>query len=391
MPWFDVNWRGFNNTILGRELYPIYQYFLNNFNKLVENTSHPVFKTGIENLSIVSYSNQFINRNLETIDTMSSITNDLTSNSFIQLIFNCVLNFSEVNFLSQIVSFNKFIFIILLFFISIMKILFLFLFFLMLFLKLINNYASVLEFNRSIFAMMYESFVLFWINLAYIKFESYEEALCSIILWPWCIFLVLTHLVTLENNEIFFIFIEWGLPVMYGYMLIIEHIWLFGSHFLIYLNGARGRRSLIITIIEDIISFFILIARVSLQMIRGIICGFYHDFFREITEYIVDSWETYAILSTWDMPFYSSRPFNNFLFFFINWYLIALTLLFIYLILFLQLLFLLIAVWLFARCWFMSKKKQPYNYDNYFDNLYKHFQRERNIEHIYALKYNYIM
>ena len=112
MPWFDVNWRGFNNTILGRELYPIYQYFLNNFNKLVENTSHPVFKTGIENLSIVSYSNQFINRNLETIDTMSSITNDLTSNSFIQLIFNCVLNFSEVNFLSQIVSFNKFIFII---------------------------------------------------------------------------------------------------------------------------------------------------------------------------------------------------------------------------------------------------------------------------------------
>ncbi len=129
MPWFDVNWRGFNNTILGRELYPIYQYFLNNFNKLVENTSHPVFKTGIENLSIVSYSNQFINRNLETIDTMSSITNDLTSNSFIQLIFNCVLNFSEVNFLSQIVSFNKFIFIILLFFISIMKILFLFLFF----------------------------------------------------------------------------------------------------------------------------------------------------------------------------------------------------------------------------------------------------------------------
>jgi len=44
-----------------------------------------------------------------------------------------------------------------------------------------------------------------------------------------------------------------------------------------------------ITLIEDVINFMILLARVTLQMVRGIICGLYHDFFREVTEYLIDT------------------------------------------------------------------------------------------------------
>ena len=62
-----------------------------------------------------------------------------------------------------------------------------------------------------------------------------------------------------------------------------------GCHIFVYLTGSRGRRSLFVVVLEDLIAFVILLSRVSLQIVRGIICGLYHDFFREIYELLTDN------------------------------------------------------------------------------------------------------
>jgi hypothetical protein len=141
------------------------------------------------------------------------------------------------------------------------------------------------------FFYFYKKFLLVWVNFISIKFESYEESLTTFIFWPWCIFLIFTHLVEIENQEVFFIFIEWGLPIIYGFILISEYIFNFGKYIYIYLNGAKGRSIFIITLLEDFVAFSIIFARVSLQVIRGILCGFFHDFFRELSDFIFDVWE----------------------------------------------------------------------------------------------------
>lgn len=243
---------------------------------------------------------------------------------------------------------------------------FIFLFIFIFLLKYHLDYGSNYEKDRSFFGILYEEFVLTWVNFAGIKFESYEEAICILILWPWCIFLVFTHIFTVESNETFFIFVEWGVPVIYGYLILLESIWLFGVHFFVYLNGSRGRRILTITLIEDIVNFMILLARVTLQMVRGIICGLYHDFFREVTEYLIDTWDIYWYYASVELPFCKNNYLTDFSLFFIDWYIFAFLLLFIYIILFLQLLFLLIAVWLFCRCWFISFK--------HINNIYKSYE-----------------
>lgn len=78
--------------------------------------------------------------------------------------------------------------------------------------------------KKNNFFYFYEKFLTVWVNFISIKFESYEEAMTTFILWPWCIFLVFTHFTGIEDHESFFIFIEWALPVVYGYFLILEHI-----------------------------------------------------------------------------------------------------------------------------------------------------------------------
>ena len=237
------------------------------------------------------------------------------------------------------------------------------LFFFLLSFKCYHHFNTITSSSKSTLMMRYEIFIFSFINILWIKLETFEETLCLIIFWPWCIVLVFTHVIFFDTLGYFFIFIEWGLPVFYGYLIICEYLWNFGSFFFIYLNGTRGRRSLIVTILEDVINFFILFARISLQMIRGLICGLYHDFFRELTGYIIDTWDSFFYLYNWQTPFVYSTPYNDLLLFIINVYLLAFVLLMLYFILFLQLLFLLIAVWLFARCWFISKK--PVNTTNW--------------------------
>lgn len=269
------------------------------------------------------------------------------------------------------------------FFGNLLSFIVLFLYLFLLIYKLHTEYGSTTESTKPNLMIRYNIFITSWLNFAGIKFESIEEAFSIIILWPWCIVLIFTHLFTIENNENFFIFVEWGLPVAYGFLILFESAWLFSTHLLIYLNGARGRRSLIATLLEDCVALVILVSRITLQMIRGLICGFFHDFFREISEYLIDTWELYVYYATWQVPFCKGSFSTDLVSFFIDWYLISFTLLFIYFILFLQLLFLVIAVWLFCRCWFISIKK-PTFFINYYNN--KNFLREFNLGNFYSNK-----
>jgi len=52
-------------------------------------------------------------------------------------------------------------------------------------------------------------------------------------------------------------------------------------------SGENTRKSIVLILIDDIVAFCILLSRVCLQVIRGLICSLYHDFFREIYEIIV--------------------------------------------------------------------------------------------------------
>lgn len=209
--------------------------------------------------------------------------------------------------------------------------------------------------SRTGMSVFYQFIVYDFLTLVLNKYETSEEAICMVVLWPWCFLLVFTHVFLIDNNEIIFIFVEWGLPVVYGFLLLIEHLWNFGSHFFIYLNGGRGRRSFLLTVIEDILTFFIVIIRVSLQVVRGLLCGFFHNFFREVTDTLTNNFHMYTFYSDWSIPFFrSSYFFVDFIDMCGRWYFIGFGLLFVYAILFLQLLFLIIAVWLFCRCWFIS-------------------------------------
>ena len=191
------------------------------------------------------------------------------------------------------------------------------------------------------------------------------------VLWPWCFLLVFTHAFLVDNHEVLFIFIEWGLPIVCGFFLLFEHLWNFGSYFFIYLNGGRGRRSLVITLIEDVLTFFIVIIRVSLQVVRGLLCGFFHNFFRELNDMAIDLYHLYVQYTDWSIPFLTSAsPFMDFIFFCAKWYLIGFLLLFTYAIMFLQLLFLVIAVWLFCRCWFISSGELLYTETTHFDYMW---------------------
>ena len=222
-------------------------------------------------------------------------------------------------------------------------------------LKYINNINLFLEKN-----------ILIWINFFFITFESYEETLCIFIFWPWCIFLIFTHIFQWDNLEIYFIFIEWGLPIIYGYCLLWEYIYLFGAFFFLYLNGSHVKKFFFINILEDIWTFIIFLARITMQAIRGLICGFFHDCFRELSEILlISSFHIYKSI------YFFKNLFPNYLFLIFNYtislYLFSIILFGVYFILFLQLFFLILMIWLFARCWFISYSRVKENFSTLFN------------------------
>ncbi len=197
-----------------------------------------------------------------------------------------------------------------------------------------------------------------WIYLGKDKFESIEETLSLIILWPWCILIIFTHLFSTSNYFILFGFAEWGLPVTYGLAMLVEHIWAFGLFFLTYLVGARGKNSGLITAAEDGIVSLILIIRVLLQAIRGIIVGLLHFICRELVWSLAPLWTTNFVVTAQTAES-ATNPTHTWYIQFLVCDILTTGISFavITAVMFLQLLFLFISVWLFCKCWFISWHK----------------------------------
>ncbi len=64
-------------------------------------------------------------------------------------------------------------------------------------------------------------------------------------------------------------------------LLLFEHVWDFGVYICVYLMGVRGRKSLLLNVLEDLVATIIMVARVILQAIRGLIVGMFHFICRE--------------------------------------------------------------------------------------------------------------
>lgn len=370
-----------NWTFFSRELLPVFKNFKFEW---LENLNY--FNNEEIQYNLFSYTNINLNVFPLTYNEFWCFTSNIENSSLyiiVDQISSYFMLFFNFNFYIPLLTERVFNSVYPIFFGNLLSFITIFLYLFLLIYKLHTEYGSTSESTKPNIMIRYNIFVNSWLNFAGIKFESIEEAFSIIILWPWCIVLIFTHLFTVENNENFFIFVEWGLPVAYGFLILFESAWLFSTHLLIYLNGARGRRSLIATLIEDCVALIILTSRITLQMIRGLICGFFHDFFREISEYLIDTWELYIYYATWQVPFCKGSFSTDLVSFFIDWYLISFTLLFIYFILFLQLLFLVIAVWLFCRCWFISIKK-PTFFINYYNSI--NYKREFNLVNFYNNK-----
>ena len=197
-----------------------------------------------------------------------------------------------------------------------------------------------------------------WLQSSVDKLESTEEALSLIILWPWCVFIITTHLMALANYDALFVFAEWGLPVIYGLIMLLEHWWAFGVYLLVYLNGARGRKLIILTALEDIVTLSILIARVLLQAVRGLIVGMFHFICREMIWNMPAYWTHIAVPAATtaytDENVSSIYYYQHLLF---DCILTGGSFIIITAIMFLQLIFLLVSIWLFCKCWFTSWHK----------------------------------
>lgn len=198
-------------------------------------------------------------------------------------------------------------------------------------------------------------YIYSWIYNGVLKVESVEEIMCLVVLWPWCIFLIFTHLCVVSEYMVLFCIIEWGLPVFYGLILLTEHLWMFGVNMTGYLMGIRGRKNLFATFIEDLIAVIIMVARVVLQSIRGIVVGMFHFICREALLNMSRWWEHEFVFNKKNSI--ASIKIGN-------WYdlisiIIDLAMAFMGLLLivgimFLQLTFLIISIWLFCKCWFIS-------------------------------------
>ncbi len=213
--------------------------------------------------------------------------------------------------------------------------------------------------NNFIFSF-FNNLVIIWFKFLSEKLESLEEVFLCFKFLPFFIFIFFTHFFYFNNFLSFFIFIEWIAPVLFGLIIITESIWLFSSYIFIYLNGSKGRKILLVSLVEDIIGLLILMVRIILQLIRGIICSLYHDFFKEIV--ILYLIKLQKILFIWNFFFFFKLNIIYFLLLFLFKILFIIILsTFLVVLMFLQALFLFLAVWLFCKCWFKSVYNQRIN------------------------------
>lgn len=202
---------------------------------------------------------------------------------------------------------------------------------------------------------MYNNFLelqLFaWVYGGDNKVESIEELLCLLILWPWCVFIIGSHLFSSADHSVMFGFAEWGLPIIYGLLLLIEHFWTFGVYIFVYLVGVRGRRSFVVNMFEDFVAMLIMVVRVLLQSIRGVIVGMFHFICREALLNMTRWWSADFALSHQLGSVQSGDAFSlDVLTVLADFGLAAGSLVVVTAIMFLQLIFLIVSVWLFCKC-----------------------------------------
>jgi hypothetical protein len=181
--------------------------------------------------------------------------------------------------------------------------------------------------------------------------ESLEESICLIFLWPWCIFIIFLHLFSMFSLGTFFGFAEWGLPVVYGLLLLLEHFFNFGVYIAVYLVGARGRRNILAGWLEDVASSIIMLSRVMLQAVRGVIVGMFHFIAREAS-LSASRWRIYEAEFSSNAAEASSSTSMGFdiILFALNTILVLVIIAGLTAIMFLQLIFLMVSVWLFCKC-----------------------------------------
>ena len=167
-------------------------------------------------------------------------------------------------------------------------------------------------------------------------------------------FLFFSNFFEYDDNINYVVFIEWNIPVCFGMILILELIFMLKSYIFMYLNGSKTKKLILVTFFEDLINFFILNIRILLQLIRGIICGIYHDLLREFNiKAIIDLHDSnfdWINSSEITSACIEIRIFAKIIFVICYLYIIT----FAVILMFLQALFLFLAIWLFCKCWFMS-------------------------------------
>lgn len=197
-----------------------------------------------------------------------------------------------------------------------------------------------------------------WLFISFDKVESQEEGIVLSFLWPWCFLIVFTHLIAASDHTILFGFSEWGLPVTYGLVMLLEHCWSMGTYLMVYIAGAAGRKLSLLTAVEDAAAALILVARVLLQAVRGVIVGMFHFISREMLWNMKGYWTSNnalnsAIAAT-DTSQTAATPLLKLVF---DCAITGGSFVIITAVMFLQLLFLLVSVWLFCKCWFTSWRK----------------------------------
>lgn len=213
---------------------------------------------------------------------------------------------------------------------------------------------AIFEEEKNQFFKYYSELAIIWLKFFGEKLDNHDEAYLTFKFLPFFMFLFFSHLFFIDNFSNLTIFIEWSLPVMFGIFIILESIWLFGSHIFIYLNGSKTRNLFLFSLFEDSMNLFILITRILLQMVRGLICSLYHDFLREVSINIFQKIDNYFFV--WNAMFKFQKIGSWWMVYltFYKFFMFLIILTFAVLLMFLQILFLFLAIWLFCRCWFMS-------------------------------------
>lgn len=204
---------------------------------------------------------------------------------------------------------------------------------------------------RPLYNNFLELQIFAWVYGGDNKVESVEELLCLLVLWPWCVFIIGSHLFSGADHSVMFGFAEWGLPIIYGLLLLTEHFWTFGVYIFVYLVGVRGRRSFVVNMFEDFVAMLIMVVRVLLQSIRGVIVGMFHFICREALLNMTRWWSSDFALNHQLGSVQSGDSLSlDLLAVLADFGLAAGSLVVVTAIMFLQLIFLIVSVWLFCKC-----------------------------------------